>query len=383
VNSTLANVRQLAGTITGQADDVEHARRVSLGLVAELATAGCFRMFVPRRHGGDELTLVEGLDIIEEVSAADGSTGWVVMIGANTPIIFGFAPPATFDKVYAGGPDVISGGAVAPKGTATRTDGGYLATGQWPFASGCQHAHWLGVNCVVTEEGAPAVDPQGRAQLRMLMFPPAHVEIVDTWKVVGLRGTGSHDLRLHDAFCPDGFSFRIDGPSRRSEPIFRIPVIPHLGLWVSAVAVGIARGALADIVALAGRGKQPAFGRKLAESTLFHDKIGQAEVTLRGARALLHDQARAAWHRAAGSEEFTPAERAGIRAAAAHVATVAAEVVDVAYAAGGGNSVYESSPLQRRLRDVHAVTQHVSVSTDAYSTLGAVLSGQSVNPLRL
>jgi alkylation response protein AidB-like acyl-CoA dehydrogenase len=381
MSSTLDNVRQLAGTVAAHADEIEHARRVPLGIVAALTNAGCFRMFVPRAYGGDELTLLEGLEVIEDVSAADGSTGWVVMIGANTPIIFGFAPPATFDKVYAAGPDVISAGAVAPKGTARRIESGYLARGQWPFASGCEHAHWLGVNCVVTE--GLAIGGDARPLFRMLMFPPLDVEIVDTWNVVGLRGTGSHDLRLDDAFCPDEFSFPIDGSSRRLEPIFRIPVVPHLGLWVSAVAVGIARGALADIADLAGSGKQPAFGRKLAESTLFHDKLGEAEVALRGARALLHDQARVAWQRAARRQEFTPLERAGIRAAAAHVATVASRVVTVAYAAGGGTSVYEGSPLERRLRDVHAVTQHVSVSTDAYSTLGAVLSGQDVNPLRL
>src|SRR5262249_47298190 len=155
-----------------------------------------------------------------------------------------------------------------------------------------------------SDDDTHSLDGGRRPQLRMLVFPAAHVEIVDTWNVAGLRGTGSHDLKCERTFCPDEFAFGIDGPSQRDEPIFRIPVVANLGLWVAAVGLGVAHGALGDIVALAIGGKQPTFGQKLAESTLFHDKLGRADAALRGARALLHHQAAAAWEKAALGEEF-------------------------------------------------------------------------------
>jgi indole-3-acetate monooxygenase len=145
------------------------------------------------------------------------------------------------------------------------------------------------------------------------------------------------------------------------------------------VALGIAQGALDDIVALAAD-KVPLFaGASLAANALFQNQLAHADARLRAARALLYADAATAWATALAGEAFTPEHRARIRASATWATDTAAAVVDTAYRAGGGSSVYRSNPLQRRLRDVHALTQHFLLKLDSLTTAGAVLAGQDVD----
>ena len=123
--STLACVRELTPTIQRRSEEIENARRLPLDLVDELKTTGAFRMLVPHAAGGDELPLRESVQVIEELAAADGSTGWTVMIGGGSPLVFGLLPRAGWDQVYADGPDVIGAGALAPKGRAVPVADGY------------------------------------------------------------------------------------------------------------------------------------------------------------------------------------------------------------------------------------------------------------------
>jgi alkylation response protein AidB-like acyl-CoA dehydrogenase len=375
----------MAPAIAKRAEEIEEARRMPLDLVDGLAEAGCFRMFVPREYGGDELTLAEGFRVIEEVARADAATGWTVMIGSSAPPLFGFLPKATFDQLYAGGPDMIGAGTLAPKGRAVPVDGGYRVSGQWPFASGCQHSQWIAAQCVVVADGEPQRMPNGMPVMRVMLFPAAEVEILDTWRVAGLKGTGSHDIRFDEAFCPDERSFTVFG----SKPtlaggVFRVPIIAQLGLFVSAVAVGIAQAAMDDVVALALGGKTPAFSTKrVAVSPVFQDRLGQADATLRAARALLHSETEHAWAKAVAGEEFSLLERARMRSAPPQVAILATEVVDTAYSLAGGSSLYDTSPLQRRFRDIHALTQHAGVGRDFFAVTGGILAGEEVDAMRL
>lgn len=384
--TTLERARQLAPEIAKRADEIEAGRRVPLDLLDDLVAAGCFRMLVPRRFGGSELPLGDALAVIEELSRADAATGWTVMIGATTPAVLSFLPLPTFEQLYAAGPDVIGGGTLAPKGRLVAEDGGYRVTGQWPFASGCQHCSSLAVHGVVVRDGAPAMLPNGMPEMRVALFPAGEVEIVDTWHVSGLRGTGSHDLKVDGLFCPEERTGRLFGGTPCVDTqVTRLPALGLLGTAVGAVAVGIAAGAVDDIVSLAGGGKRPAFqpNRRLAESPLFQAKLGEADATLRAARGLLHAEADAAWARAAGDQPPTVLDRARMRATGPKVTSLAVEVVDAAYAAGGGTSLYDSSPLQRRLRDIRALTQHAGVSADFFGVVGALMVGEDVDTMRV
>jgi indole-3-acetate monooxygenase len=137
VAKLLATVYELAPSIAARAAEIEAARELPGDLVRDLLAAGCFRMFVPRSHGGLEVDLPSGLDIFEALARADGSTGWTIMIGAEAVILLALLPRRCFDALYAEGPDLIGAGSFTPGGKAKVIDGGFEVTGRWPFASGC------------------------------------------------------------------------------------------------------------------------------------------------------------------------------------------------------------------------------------------------------
>jgi indole-3-acetate monooxygenase len=371
MNATFEAVRTLAPGILARSEEIERNRRLPPDLVEELTAAGCFRMLVPRSHGGAELDSPADLRVIEELARADGSVGWTVMIGSLAPVLLGKLPRESFDALYAAGPDVILAGTFNPTGTATPVDGGFAITGRWSFASGCQHCHWFVAHCIVEDGRQPPI--------RMMVLPPADVEINDTWSVSGLCGTGSHDFVVDDVFVPAERSFVIWDEPCLDIPLLRIPELSLSSLRIGAVAVGIAQGALGEVTDLA-TSKVPLFSAgTLASNPLFQNQLGDADARLRAARTLLYADAATLWDTAIAGAPFSPEHRARIRATATWVTGTAASVVDMAYTAGGGSSIYSSSPLQRRLRDIHALTQHFGVKLDTFTRAGAVLAGQDVD----
>jgi indole-3-acetate monooxygenase len=371
--TVLEAVRTLTPKIAARAAEIEAARRVPPDLIRTLTAAGCFRMLVPRSHRGDGLDLVGAMRVFEELSRADASVGWTVMIAAGAWRDLSALPRTTFDALFAAGPDAIIGGAFSPAGVAVPAGTGYRVSGRWAFASGCQHCHWLYGNCVEQDgDDAP--------RLRTVVFSPTEVAIEDTWSVSGLCGTGSHHFVARDVVVDaERTCLPFADPPCVDEPLVRIPPPPVFALAIASVAIGIAQGALDDVLAL-GAGKVPLLARgPLATNPLFQHQLGAADANLRAARALLYGDAAAAWATAEAGGRFTSDHRARLRAAATWVATTAASVVDAAYGAGGGSSVYSSNPLQRRFRDVHALTQHFLVKPDTLTTAGAVLAGAEVD----
>jgi alkylation response protein AidB-like acyl-CoA dehydrogenase len=365
-------VTALTPSIAVRAEEIERARRLPPDLVDELIAAGCFRMLVPRSHGGAQLDLPVQLQVLEELARADASVAWTVMIGSEGPVLFRMLPRASFDALYATGPDVIMAASANPTGTATPVEGGYRVTGRWAFASGCQQAHWFVGHCVVDDGREPPV--------RMMVLPPGDVDVEDTWSVSGLCGTGSHDVVVDGAFVPDELSFVVFGrePSVDVAPL-RIPEVSRAAIQIASVTVGVARGALDEILALA-LDKTPTFTEgRLASNPLFQNQFAQAETQLRAAQTALRAEADIAWAKAQAGAPFTPEDRAHLRGTATWVARTAAAVVDTAYQAGGSSSIYTSNPLQRRLRDAHALTQHFVVKADTFTKVGAVLAGQEVD----
>jgi alkylation response protein AidB-like acyl-CoA dehydrogenase len=369
--SILAAVDALVPTIEARAEEIEAARRLPPDLVGQLAACGCFRMLVPARNGGAEAAWPAHIEMIRTLARADGSVGWTVMIGSSAPVILGMLPPETFDEVYASDADVVLAGAFNPTGVATPVEGGYRVTGRWGFASGCQHAVWFVGHCVVDDGRMPPI--------RMMVLPADDVEIADTWTSSGLRGTGSHDFTVDNVFVADDRTFSVLDEGGLATPMGRIPELSYSSLGFSSVALGIAEGALEEIRTLATSKVPMLAAGALASNALFQYQLGEADAQLRGAQALLDAEVADAWTIASAGEEFSPDRRARFRASATWIIAIACAVVDMAYTAGGGSSVYASSPLQRRWRDVHAITQHFAVKADTFTLAGGVLAGQEVD----
>jgi alkylation response protein AidB-like acyl-CoA dehydrogenase len=369
-------VRELAPTIAARADEIEAARRLPPDLVTDLTAAGCFGMLRPRSHGGAGVDLATSMLVYEDLSRADASVGWTVAIGAGCWLDLVGLPRPTFDAVFADDPDVKVGGAIRPAGVAAPADGGYRVTGRWGFVSGCQHCDWIYGNCI--EEGATGngdVPP-----LRVALFRADEIEIEDTWSVSGLCGTGSHDVVADDVFVPTDRTFALlSAEPCLADPLVRMPLPSPYALQMASGALGIAQGALDDILALASD-KVPLFaGASLATNPLFQNQLGRADAGLRAARSLVYGEAAEAWATALAGDPFTTEQRARIRGSATWACDTAAAAVGMAYRAGGGSSLYRSSPLQRRFRDVHALTQHFLLKLDSLTTVGAVMAEQDVD----
>jgi alkylation response protein AidB-like acyl-CoA dehydrogenase len=374
----LATVQDLAPSISARAAEIEAARELPGDLLRDLVAVGCFRMFVPRSHGGLEIDLPSGLQILEAAARADGSTGWTVMIGAEGVMLLALLPRHRFDALYADGPDLIGAGSFTPGGEAKVIDGGFEVTGRWPFASGCLHSKWLLANCVVTENGHPRPGPApGVPETRFVVFPTEQAQILDTWFVSGLRGTGSNDIAV------DRIRLAYDDSFDRFSSMPSVPgalylaATPQFSLHVASVAVGIAQHAVDDIIALASNQKRRLFAAAaLADTPVFQHVLARADTDLRAARALLRSEAESFWAGLSAGRIPSLAEQTRCSATGAWVAASAASVVDVCYKAGGGTALYDSSPLQRHLRDIHTLTQHISVADGWLTRVGAFLLGK-------
>lgn len=369
----LDGVRELAPTISARAREIETARRLPRDLLDQLTAVGCFRIFLPSSHGGVGADLPSGMRVLEALSRADASVGWTVMLGSGVWIDLTRLPRPTFDALYANGPDAKIAGVFNPTGTAVAVAGGYRVSGRWAFASGCEHADWIYGTCMEEVDGEP--------HLRTVLFSPGEVTIEDTWHVSGLSGTGSHHFRADDVFVAAERTSRpfVDEPTVDT-PFGRVsPPVPLIALIVSSVALGTAQGALDEILDIAA-GKVPLLSQSpLAGNPLFQYQLATADTELRAARALVYDTAGSAWATATAGTKMPPEQRARIRAAVAWATGRAVAVVDTAYHAGGASAIYADSPLQRRLRDIHAITQHFLVKRDVLTTAGAVLADQDVD----
>jgi alkylation response protein AidB-like acyl-CoA dehydrogenase len=260
---------------------------------------------------------------------------------------------------------------------AEAVPGGWRINGRWPFMSGCQHADWILGFCIVTDRKKPIPGPAGTDGPPMLggfMLPARDWQIEDTWHVAGLKGTGSHHVTLRDTLVPAANSFDpVNGGPCQPGPLYQA-VLQLIPLLHCAFAVGMAEGALDELVELAntGRQQQRAAGPMRA-SEIFQYELGRIEAELRAARAFCQVQADGHWHHALAGTLNDDALLAQGTQTAIWVTATCVGVVDACFAAGGGSALYESSPLQKRMRDLHVAAQHVGVQQRHYANSGKLL----------
>ena len=365
--------RSLRPRIEAHSAECQQLRHLSEGVAQLLREHGIFGMSRPTALGGLGIDLLTTLRTVEEISIADASVGWCAAIGSGS-IGQVDLPEEVARKVYQ--PGAFIAGVGAPNGRAVAVDGGYRVTGRWGYASGCQSADWVFLGTIAFEGERPRPGPDGLPEIRMAVVSAKEVEVIDTWDVSGLRGTGSHDVAVNDLFIPDDHTATMFATtSRKVGADYRIPMFTLFGLALAPVAIGAGRRAIDELVARAS-GKTPLMaGSKLSEKPVTQYEIARAEAMLEAGRAYLYDQVARMLERAGRGEDIDIEMRARVRLAAAHAVDSASQATAIAYRLGGGTSNYESSMLQRCLRDVNAVTQHFMVSSANYETTGRVLLG--------
>jgi alkylation response protein AidB-like acyl-CoA dehydrogenase len=374
-DQVLARIAGLAPMVARLAPDIEQGRRLPAELVSALKSARIYGMLRPRRYGGLELDAPSAFQAVAALAKLDGSVGWNAMIGGIGSLMPFLATPNLCDQIYEDGKDHIMAGSGQPVGAAERVPGGWKVTGSWPFASGCQSAEWIAGTCVMMEGGSPIDRSDGPGPMTRTCFMPAECwEIRDTWRAFGLKGTGSHHVALTDVFVPDENVFEFPfGASFAPDPVFskfpEIVVLSH-----GAVAVGIAEGAIMDLVELAGAGaKQMFMPTPLVETERFKEGLARLDADLMAARALLEAQITRVWQNSERSTVKDLSRVAQQLQAAIWITSACVRVAEGCFELAGSRAVYESSSLQRRVRDLRVAAQHVAVHPRHYVTAGAAV----------
>jgi alkylation response protein AidB-like acyl-CoA dehydrogenase len=363
VADLLTRVEDVGELASARAVEGEARRRLPDDVAAAIVSSGLLRAWVPARYGGEEVGALEVLDAIEALAFHDGAAGWCGMIGATTALTSAYLPPEWADLIY-GDPAAVTGGFALPAGEGRRVDGGLRVDGRWEWGSGTSHCTWIGGGVRIEGEGAPFV-----------FFERDQVELLDTWRVAGLKATGSTDYRVDDVFVPEGRWVHIGRTDPVVDgPVYRLPFLGTLALGVCMVSLGLARRAQAELVGLA-EGKRPSgSSRTLAERAAVQLDVAKAEAARRSARAFVREVVEEATV-AAAADAVTDEIKRRVRLAATNAAWAAAGAVDRMYHAGGGSSIHESSPLQRVFRDVHVATQHGMVAERTLEPLGRMALG--------
>jgi len=359
--------------ILAERDRIEAGRRLPEDLMRDLARAGFFRLCLPSAYGGLDLDPMEAMAIYEELARADASVAWCVWNG-NVNWTTGRLLRETAQVIFAD-PAMILANSTRPSGKAVVVDDGYRVTGRWALVSGCQLGAWFILMCVVEEDGKPRVTASGTPELRFMLCPAADCEIIDTWTVSGLRGTGSHDVVVKDQFVPKRYASFFTDPIVLAGPRHELPAMTRVVPGLAAIALGVARGAIEALLDLAVAKQHERTGQSVREDVGAQTRISQAEALVRSARLFLWDTIGRLWHDALQGREVQIKERAEVRLASWHAVTSAVQAVDLAYLTGGASSLYASCALERAFRDVHAITQHIAVHPRILGTTGRVLFG--------
>lgn len=353
----LARAQALSEVLGERASLTESLRRVPDETIADFHTAGLFRALQPARVGGAELHPAEFFDICAEVARGCASSAWVLSNLAYHHQFLALWPERAQQEVWGPSPDTLVGSSyIFARGKARQSGDGYVLEGQWPFSSGIDPCAWCVLGAMTTtDDGAPP-------HQRYFLLPRADYSVLDTWHVVGLRGTGSKDVRVQGAFVPVyrsiSFAEAVDGcaPGLAVNPgaLFRLTMQGAGGFVLLPVLYGAARAAADEYIARARGRKTTVGGRSQAELPGVQDRVANVEALLDAALLIAHKNWRDAmsWLDAHAVVDGPLAAR--MRRDSAYCARLVTEAMDLVFAGTGGAGLQETDPIQRMWRDVHA-----------------------------
>lgn len=374
----LERIAGLAPVVEQHRAALDRDRRLPQPVFDALVAADLFRLWVPRGLGGAGLSPLEYMEVVEAASELDGSVGWIIGNGAGMSRAAGYVD-ADIARGWFGEPSAFMVSSTGAIGRAMPMKGGYRISGRWPFGSGIHNASLAMGLCAVADSEAPT-----GPEVRCCVFSARDVTIIDNWHVSGLRGTGSCDFSVEDLFVPREHTYDLMWP-RPTQPdaLYRIPNITVYPFTVAVVPLGIARAAINALVDLAGRKVRAGSSLPLREREIVQSEIGRAEALHGAARAFLAESIGRLTAAAERGEGNLMQERVGLRLACAHAGETAARIVEMMATAGGAATIFESSPLERCARDVHAAIKHVAMGPNNFVVGGRAALGLDLGAQRL
>jgi alkylation response protein AidB-like acyl-CoA dehydrogenase len=375
----LERARELQPMLRADGDEIERRREVTPQVVDALIERGIFKMLLPRSIGGAELDPLTYTAVLELLAEAEGSTAWCLGQNSGCSMIAPYLAPEIAREIFGPRQGILAWGPDVPNaGRCVAIEAGYRLTGQWGFATGSRHATWLGCHVPIFEEdGTQRLAPNGRPAVRTMLFPKSEARIIDNWHVLGLRGTGSDSYALEDHFIPQRFTAGRDNfdELREPGPLYQFTSGMIYAMSFSHVSMGIARGAYDAFIEIA-RDKVPRGAKgTLRENNVIQSQIAQCEARLKSARAYLRNVIAEMWEEAQQTGKIGAEQHPQLRLAATWAIHQARDVVATVYHAAGATAIFESNPLERRMRDIHAWTQQGQGRGVHFETVGQILLG--------
>ena len=383
VEPQLAKARSVGALIADAAPTIEAEGRLPAQVLAAMHDAELFRLSLPSYLRGAELPLAELARIVETIAEADASAGWCLGQALGCATAAAFLDRGVAEEVFGRSDAVLAWGAGAV-GTAVPVEGGYRINGTWRFASGGDHAIWLGGHCQVMEaDGSPRTNADGRQVNRTALFPRKSAIVHDDWHVMGLRGTRSEGYTVEDLFVEDSFTLNRDAQAecRSDATLFRFPVLHVYSSVFAGVAAGNARAALDLVTELARSKTARGVPTSMRDSPVVQTRVAELEARLNAARAYRGQVLAGVWERVASSGQVTPAERAPIRLATTHGIHEATRVAEQAYRMAGATAIFTGRRFEQRLRDAYAISQQVQGRYENYELVGRHLLGLPVDSI--
>ncbi len=379
----LAKIEELRPVIERGGDEGQEMRRLPDDVVERLIDEGFFRFALPEALGGENSSSMETIEILEHMAAIDASVAWNVMLGSEiNAMAAGGMDPELAREVYLDNPRVIMCGGGGPGGVPSRAerqdDGSIKIWGQTTFISGCHNANWCFMPAPLMKGDEFELDQNGQPIFNVWMLPRDQWEIVDTWDVAGLRGSGSHDVKADGAIIPPKFAAATlwTVPAHFPNPVYRMPTGLRLAYNKAAIALGIAKGAL-EVFADIAQNKIPMLSSSsLAKRGIAQWRMGLCEAKYRACRAFLMEAMAAVEAEMTGNDQLPGAKTTqDARLACVHAGNECLELVDMLHNTAGTTAMRMHSPLERKLRDAHGTASHRWISHPLYEDLGSILLG--------
>lgn len=371
-------VQSIEDVLLDAAGEADELGTMPPRIVDALWSSGLMHWMNPEAAAGQEPPVSEMLETWKALARLDASVGWIGI--ANFPsaaFAAAFLPDAGFDEVFVQNDHRVTlGGQYAPNGVGEVCDGGYRLSGQWNFGSGTGHAEYVVGGFLPFADGEMVVDDAGMPELLVAVMPRDEITFADNWDVTGLRGTGSYDYNVADVFVPDHrvYPLFVNEP-RRGGAIYSMGILPLTAAGHAAWALGVARGALDDIMALAMEKTRMGDETSVAHKLTFQRDLAHHEAMWRAADAAVAAVYRDAVTLVEGGAKLTPNLRADLRLSATYATECAKEIVQFVHLAAGTSAIRAGSRLERAFRDIYTGSQHAFINEKTYTDSAKLMLG--------
>jgi alkylation response protein AidB-like acyl-CoA dehydrogenase len=367
VHPQVARALALHPLIKQEGDEFNRRRELTQPIVNALKQGNFFRMLQPRSISGMELRPSDFARVTEALAAADGSVGWVVCQSNGCSMSAAYLDPRVAKEMFGPIDGILAWGPPGAPFEAEPVEGGYCISGTWRFASGSQNATWLGAHMKVT----------GRKEVRTMLFPKSNVTMVDIWHTLGLRGTASNEYVVKDLFVPaDHTMLRDEAIDRREDgPLYRFRSNQLYSAGFAGVGLGIARGLIDSFLDLPATKISRGAAKPMRENNVVQSQLAQCEAKWHSARAFLNNTLDEIYNYIIQHGEMTERHAAMMRLASTWAIQQSREAVNTMFHCAGSVAVFEEQPFERRLRDIHTVSQQSQGRQLHYESVGQIMLG--------